>query len=164
MFGLSILNSGEDWYLLNSDFQSSSVVGGRLPVTGFHSVILRLEQLAPCPPCRNIAAYPDSVSRVRPPKTTIPNTLAALPSSQYATDFSLLLGKKLLFVFLAFCPIDLLKDDKDGEEPASGARLLETAVDRRLALDLKALISLGKASLKSLFRVATRGRGRWCGH
>jgi hypothetical protein len=26
--------------------------------------------------------YPDSVRRVRPPKTTMPNTLAALPSSQ----------------------------------------------------------------------------------
>ena len=29
--------------------------------------------------------YPDSVSRVNPPNTTIPKTLAALPSNQYAT-------------------------------------------------------------------------------
>lgn len=94
----------------------------------------------------------------------MPNTLAALPSSQYATDFSLLLGKKLLFVFLAFCPIDLLKDDKDGDEPVSGAKLLEAAVDTRLALDLNALICLGDASLKRSHRVATRRRGRWCDH
>jgi hypothetical protein len=37
--------------------------------------------------------YPDSVSLVSPPNTTIPKTLAALPSSQYATDLSLTLGK-----------------------------------------------------------------------
>ena len=37
--------------------------------------------------------YPDSVNRVKPPKTTIPKTLAALPSSQYATILSLDLGK-----------------------------------------------------------------------
>lgn len=37
--------------------------------------------------------YPDSVSLVRPPKTTIPKTLAALPSSQYATTLSLVSGK-----------------------------------------------------------------------
>jgi hypothetical protein len=35
------------------------------------------------------------VSLVRPPNTTIPNTLAALPSSQYATLFELVLGKLL---------------------------------------------------------------------
>lgn len=33
------------------------------------------------------------MSLVRPPNTTIPNTLAALPSSQYATPFELVLGK-----------------------------------------------------------------------
>lgn len=43
--------------------------------------------------------YPDSVKRVRPPNTTIPKTLAALPSSQYATDFELVSGKELLFAF-----------------------------------------------------------------
>lgn len=45
-------------------------------MTGRHSVILR----------------PDSVSRVRPPKTTMPNTLAAEPSSQYATLLLLVSG------------------------------------------------------------------------
>lgn len=39
--------------------------------------------------------YPDSVRRVRPPKTTMPNTLAALPSSQYATLFDVVLGELL---------------------------------------------------------------------
>jgi hypothetical protein len=37
--------------------------------------------------------YPDSVRRVRPPKTTMPKTLAALPSSQYATLFDDTLGE-----------------------------------------------------------------------
>ncbi|RMZ68697.1 BTB POZ domain-containing [Pyrenophora seminiperda CCB06] len=40
-------------------------------------------------------AYPDSVSRVKPPKTTMPKTLAALPSSQYATLLELVFGKVL---------------------------------------------------------------------
>ena len=39
--------------------------------------------------------YPDSVSRVRPPNTTMPKTLAALPSSQYATLLEDVLGKLL---------------------------------------------------------------------
>jgi hypothetical protein len=37
---------------------------------------------------------PDSVSLVNPPKTTIPKTLAALPSNQYATTLSLSIGKR----------------------------------------------------------------------
>ena len=40
-----------------------------------------------------IVTYPDSVNLVRPPKTTIPKTLAALPSNQYATVLSLTPGK-----------------------------------------------------------------------
>ena len=69
MLGLSILNSGEARYLSNSDCQAEAFMGGREPVTGRHSVMLR----------------PDSVNLVRPPNTTIPYTLTALPSSQYAT-------------------------------------------------------------------------------
>jgi hypothetical protein len=46
----------------------------------------------------NNMTYPDSVKRVRPPKTTMPKTLAALPSSQYATLFEFVSGK---LVFLA---------------------------------------------------------------
>jgi hypothetical protein len=37
--------------------------------------------------------YPDSVNLVRPPNTTMPKTLAALASSQYATLLSLVSGK-----------------------------------------------------------------------
>jgi hypothetical protein len=56
-------------------------------VTGRHSVMLR----------------PDSVSRVRPPKTTIPKTLAAEPSSQYATLLLLTSGNdELWVVFFAY--------------------------------------------------------------
>ena len=36
-------NSGEDWYLRNSEAHSASERGGREPVTGFHSVMLRLD-------------------------------------------------------------------------------------------------------------------------
>jgi hypothetical protein len=49
-------------------------------VTGFHSVILSLRQLS------NKLIYPDSVSLVNPPTTTIPNTSPAVPRSQYPTD------------------------------------------------------------------------------
>lgn len=38
--------------------------------------------------------HPDSVSLVNPPKTMIPNTLAALPSNQYATLLSDLWGNQ----------------------------------------------------------------------
>jgi hypothetical protein len=41
--------------------------------------------------------HPDSVRRVKPPKTTMPNTLAALPSSQYATLLELVSGQLLAF-------------------------------------------------------------------
>lgn len=43
---------------------------------------------------------PDSVSLVSPPNTTIPKTLAALPSSQYATLFSDVSGKYFAVIFL----------------------------------------------------------------
>jgi hypothetical protein len=39
------------------------------------------------------ATHPDSVKRVRPPKMTMPNTLAALPNSQYATELLVRFGK-----------------------------------------------------------------------
>lgn len=42
MCELSCLNSGDARYKLNSDSHSSALAGGRLPVTGFHTVILRL--------------------------------------------------------------------------------------------------------------------------
>ena len=63
------MNSGLSLYASNSEFHADSLRGGKEPVTGRHSVILR----------------PDSVSRVRPPKTTMPKTLPALRSSQIAT-------------------------------------------------------------------------------
>ena len=47
------------------------------------------------------ATYPDSVSRVKPPKMTMPKTLTALPNSQYATPLSLVLGQLLEFAPLA---------------------------------------------------------------
>lgn len=42
--------------------------------------------------------YPDSVNRVRPPNTTIPNTLAALARRKYPTDLELVSGKDELFM------------------------------------------------------------------
>lgn len=39
--------------------------------------------------------YPDSVNRVKPPNTTIPNTLAALANNQYATEFEVVSGNEL---------------------------------------------------------------------
>ena len=44
MLGLSKANSGEERYLANSLSQSAGVMGGREPVTGRQSVILRLFQ------------------------------------------------------------------------------------------------------------------------
>lgn len=46
-------------------------------------------------------AYPDSVSRVRPPNTTMPKTLAALPRSQYATDLEVVVSGNARFGFEA---------------------------------------------------------------
>jgi hypothetical protein len=42
MCGFRRWNSGEAWYLVNSEDQSSAERGGREPVTGFHSVMLSL--------------------------------------------------------------------------------------------------------------------------
>ena len=42
MFEFSCLNSGDALYFVNSSSQSVVDIGGRLPVTGRHSVILRL--------------------------------------------------------------------------------------------------------------------------
>ena len=84
MWGLSRWNSGDDWYFRNSDAQSASDIGGRDPVTGFHSVILK----------------PDSVNLVSPPKITIPKTLAALPNNQYATVLAEVSGKLEAFAVL----------------------------------------------------------------
>ena len=64
------LNSGVTLYLLNSVSQSEGERGGKIPVMGFHSVILK----------------PDSVSRVTPPTTTVPNTNTEEKSSQYPTE------------------------------------------------------------------------------
>lgn len=65
-----MIPSGETRYFSHSTSQSASVKGGRIPVIGFHSVILK----------------PDSVSRVRPPITTIPKTNAEQPKSQFGNE------------------------------------------------------------------------------
>ena len=66
------------------------------------------------------SSYPDSVSLVRPPNTTSPNTLAALPSSQYATALSLVSGKNdFLDVSSRTLWIVLLNDESG--EPTSDA-------------------------------------------
>lgn len=69
------------------------------PVTGRHSVILNLiPKLVPAAWQANWLRplYPDSVNLVRPPKTTIPKTLTALPMSQYPTLLEEALGHELL--------------------------------------------------------------------
>ena len=48
--------------------------------------------------------YPDSVNRVSPPKTTIPKTLAALPSSQYPTILLVVAGKNAVLAFALASP------------------------------------------------------------
>lgn len=62
-------------------------------------------------------AYPDSVNLVRPPNTTIPKTLAALPKSQYATDFELVSGKELFLNLSASSTIVLLNETRGEDEP-----------------------------------------------
>lgn len=96
-------NSGEALYFANSDSQSASDMGGREPVTGRHSVMDRLrgttQYVVEGAGCS--VSYPDSVRRVKPPNTTMPNTLAALARSQYATAFELVSGDRddFLMVF-----------------------------------------------------------------
>lgn len=66
-------------------------------MTGFHSVMLNLYRMSIYFQQGALElTYPDSVNLVNPPNTTIPNTLAALPSNQYATDLELVLGKNPL--------------------------------------------------------------------
>lgn len=96
------MNSGEARYLSNSRSHAAWLMGGSEPVTGFHSVILRLfKALVYATPLSTSSSYPDSVNRVSPPNMTMPKTLAALPINQYATFFSEVSGKKALFVLEA---------------------------------------------------------------
>lgn len=44
MFGFSFWNSGDRRYFMNSTSHDAAVIGGSVPVTGFHSVMLRLER------------------------------------------------------------------------------------------------------------------------
>lgn len=41
-----------------------------------------------------LKSYPDSVNLVKPPQTTMPNTLTALPISQYPTALPSVSGKE----------------------------------------------------------------------
>ena len=63
-------HSGVARYLLNSRSQSAAPMGGRMPLTTFHSVI----------------ESPLSVKRVMPPTTTIANTIAAMTARYLATS------------------------------------------------------------------------------
>ena len=47
--------------------------------------------------------HPDSVNLVRPPNTTIPKTLAALPNSQYPTTVPSCFGKNVGFAGTILC-------------------------------------------------------------
>lgn len=66
-----------------------------------------------------VTAYPDSVNRVNPPNTTIPNTLAALPSNQYPTTLLVVSGKNAALAFV-LAPFKAALPDTD---PASIARI-----------------------------------------
>jgi hypothetical protein len=62
--------SGDTLYFSHSTSHSASVIGGRIPVNGSHSVILN----------------PDSVNLVNPPMMTIPKTSDEHPNSQLGSD------------------------------------------------------------------------------
>lgn len=89
--------------------------------------------------------YPDSVRRVRPPNTTIPKTLAALPNSQYATAFWLVLGKKRLLAFAPFPLIDPLIDGTGVDCGSLGVAIPDTAAELPRRLELKNLMDFGDA-------------------
>ena len=65
-----MIPSGDTLYFSHSTSHSASVIGGRIPVKGSHSVILR----------------PDSVNRVNPPMMTIPKTRAEHPNNQLGSE------------------------------------------------------------------------------
>lgn len=89
--------------------------------------------------------YPDSVRRVRPPNTTIPKTLAALPNSQYATTFWLVLGKKRLLAFAPFPSVDPPIDGIGVDCGSLVVVVLDTAAVLRKRLELKNLMDFGDA-------------------
>lgn len=81
--------------------------------------------------------YPDSVNLVNPPKTTIPKTLVALPSSQNATDLWLIFGK------LDFLPeVSASAALAAAESDAARLNICEKGV-RYLAVKLGALMRRG---------------------
>lgn len=91
--------------------------------------------------------YPDSVSLVKPPNTTRPNTLAALPSNQYATILLDTLGKKCGPVVPAptcsavtgVCSLFARKLDNGAEWPCSSAKTSDLCSDARVEISLNDL-------------------------
>src|SRR6266446_9327188 len=75
-----MLYSGTSLYLANSAAQSAAERGGRIPTTGFHSVIDR----------------PERVSRVMPPTTTIRAIIAQQTKSHAATGPSVFFSCALI--------------------------------------------------------------------
>jgi hypothetical protein len=71
-----MIPSGESLYFSHSTSHSAAVMGGRIPVIGSHSVILK----------------PDSVSRVRPPMMIMPKTSVEQPSNQVGNDRGMVVG------------------------------------------------------------------------
>lgn len=71
------LNSGVALYFSNSSSHCTWDMGGSIPATGFHSVILR----------------PDSVKRVTPPTTMIAKTSVEDASNHKPTDLGGSIGK-----------------------------------------------------------------------
>ena len=65
-----MMPSGDTLYFSHSTSHSASLIGGKIPVKGSHSVILN----------------PDSVNLVNPPMITIPNTRAEHPNNQLGSD------------------------------------------------------------------------------
>jgi hypothetical protein len=104
ILGFNRMYSGEARYRANSASQSAADSGGSDPVTGLHSVMLNLPVVSQVHIAQTVT-HPDSVSLVSPPNTTIPNTLAALPSNQYATAFSLVSGND--FFRLESCDFEI---------------------------------------------------------
>ena len=75
----------------------------------------------------------------------MPKTLAALPNSQYATTFWLVLGKKRLLAFTFFPLIDPLIDETGVDWGSLGVAVPDTATELPRRLELKDLMDFGDA-------------------
>src|SRR3984893_8997236 len=124
---------GMCWYFSTSATQDAAESGGRVPVTGCHSVIDR----------------PDRVSRVMPPITTITKIMPQHTSSQTATARRTVAA---MIAAEACCLVAVETDTIDPCRTVPAGKVMPRSGDGKIEIGPRG---------ESLYPVRERGRSAW---